>query len=113
LAFIIPKKQGQAAVGTGAGTLVYTVGASLLGIVKCIDICNTTAAAINVNVHLVPLAGSATTANALMYVVSVPANGVYQWTGTQILEAGGFIQAVGASAGLTINVSGGEYSTTY
>jgi len=113
LAFVTPKKMGQAALGTGAGTLVYTTPTSISGIVKCIDICNTTAGVLTATVHLVPLAGSATTANALMYAVSVPANGLYQWTGTQVLDAGGFIQGVGSGAGLTINVSGGEYSTTY
>lgn len=101
---------GQAALGTGAGTLVYTTPTLITAIVKCIDICNTTTSTLTANVHLVPSAGAASTANALMYGVSVPPNGVYQWTGTQVLLAGGFIQAAGSAAGLTINIAGGEYA---
>lgn len=109
MAFIIPKKIGQAAVGTGAGTLIYTAPTDITTLVKCIDVANTTAGALTISVHLVPLAGSATTANALFYTFNVAANSRFQWTGTQVLETGGFIQAVASGAGLTLNAAGGEY----
>ena len=109
MAVIKPTKLGQAAVGTGAGTLVYTAATGITTIVKCFDVCNTTASVITVSIHLVVSAGSASTANALVYAVSVPGSGTFQWTGTQVLDAGGFIQAIAASAGLTINAAGGEY----
>ena len=108
--FITPKKMGQAAVGTGVGTLVYTAPTGITAIIKCIDVCNTTTGTLALSVYLIPSGGAAATSNALMYGISIPAGGVYQWTGTQCLYAAGFIQAVGSGAGLTINISGGEYA---
>jgi len=110
MAFIIPKRLGQGAVTTGAGLLVYTAPTLITTIVKCIDICNTTAGALTVSVHLVASGGSVATSNALFYNISVPGASQYQWTGTQILNTGGFIQAIGSAAGLTINAAGGEYT---
>jgi len=109
MAFVTPKKLGQAAVGTGAGTLIYTAPTDITTLVKDIDVCNTTTGALTLTVCLVPLAGSATTANALFYAITIPASGQYQWTGTQILNTGGFIQAIASGAGLTLNAAGGEY----
>ena len=111
MAFLIPKKLGQGAIVVSPGLLVYTAPTLITTIIKCIDICNTTAGALTVSVHLVPLAGTASTANALFYTISIPANSTYQWFGTQIMNAGGFIQAIGSGAGLTVNVGGGEYSS--
>lgn len=109
MAFLTPKKLGQAAVGTGAGTLIYTAPTLITTLVKCIDVCNTTASPITVSIHLVPSGGAVGTANALRYAYSVAANSAYQWTGTQVLNAGDFIQAVAAGAGLTLTAAGGEY----
>jgi len=109
MAFIIPKRLGQAAITTGAGVLVYTAPTAVTTLVKCLDICNTTAAAISVSVYLVPLAGAAATSNALFYTLPIAPLSIYQWTGTQILNTGGFIQVSASAVGCTINAAGGEY----
>lgn len=114
MAFLVPKLFGQAAIGTGAGTLIYTAPTLVTALLKSVDICNTTAGTLTVSLYLVPLAGSAAAANALFYTVNVGAAGtttaVYQWRGTAALNSGGFIQAIASGAGLTLNAAGGEYS---
>lgn len=104
---ITPTKLGQAAITTGVTTL-YTVPASTRTLLKELNISNTTAAAINVRVFLVPSAGAAGTTNAFLYDVSVPANNSLQYNGVQVMDAGETIQVQAASAGLTITASGAE-----
>jgi hypothetical protein len=104
---ITPTKLGQAAITTGVTTL-YTVPASTRTLLKEFSIANTTAAAINVRVFLVPSAGAAGTSNAFLYDVPVPNNNALQYNGIEVLNAGDTIQIQAASAGLTIIASGGE-----
>ena len=104
---ITPAKLGQAAITTGVTTL-YTVPASTRTLLKEFSIANTTAAAINVRVFLVPSAGSAGTSNAFIYDIPVPANNALQYDGVQIMNAGDTVQIQAASAGLTITASGAE-----
>jgi hypothetical protein len=104
---ITPAKLGQAAITTGVTTL-YTVPASTRTLLKEFSIANTTAAAINVRVFLVPSAGTAGTSNAFIYDLPVPANNTLQYNGVEVLNAGDTIQIQAASAGLTIIASGGE-----
>jgi hypothetical protein len=104
---ITPVKLGQAAITTGVTTL-YTVPASTRTLLKEFSIANTTAAAINVRVFLVPSAGSAATSNAFLYDVPVPANNALQYNGIEVLNAGDTIQIQAVSTGLTIIASGGE-----
>lgn len=103
------KKLGKGAVGTGAGTLMYTVPTGFETDVLCIDACNTTAGALTLALHLVPSGGSATTSNMQFPAVSISANTMIQWTGTQHLNAGDFIQAIGSGSGITLNITGDEY----
>lgn len=104
---ITPAKLAQAAITAGT-TTVYTVPASTRTMLKEIDICNTTAGALTVNVHLVPSAGTAGTGNALFYGTSINANSTLQWSGVQVMNAGDTIQVQGSGLGLTILASGGE-----
>jgi hypothetical protein len=104
---ITPVKLGQAAITTGVTTL-YTVPASTRTLLKEFSIANTTAAAINVRVFLVPSAGSAGTTNAFLYDVPVPENNTLQYNGIEVLNAGDTIQIQAVSTGLTIIASGGE-----
>lgn len=107
---VTPVKLGQAAMPTTVGVL-YTVPALTRTFVKDIDICNTTANSINATVYLVPSGGTPGASNALISGITIypPAlGGIFQWTGSQILNAGDTIQTLGSAAGLTINVSGGE-----
>ena len=107
------KKLAQGAIATGAtGTLAYTVPsrpkAVYVTTVTCIDIANTTAAAITISLHLVPVGDTVGTGNMLLPTISIPANLTFQWTGEQVLNTGDFIQAKCGGAGLTMNISGDE-----
>jgi len=104
---ITPTKLGQAAITTGVTTL-YTVPASTRTLVKELSIANTTAAAINVRVFLVPSAGTAGTTNAFLYDLPVPGNNTLQYNGVQVMNAAETIQVQAASTGLTITASGAE-----
>jgi hypothetical protein len=104
---ITPTKLGQAAITVGVTTL-YTVPAATRTLLKELSIANTTAAAINVRVFLVPSAGAAGTANAFLYDVPVPNNNALQYDGIQVMNAGDTIQIQAAAVGLTITASGAE-----
>lgn len=104
---ITPTKLGQGAV-TAAVTTLYTVPASTRAFVKDIDIVNTSAGSLTVDVYLVPSGGTAGTSNALFYNSSVISKGNVQWSGTQILNVGDTIQIKASGLGCTINISGGE-----
>lgn len=102
------KKLFQGAITTGSGTLCYTVPTGFRCNVQDIVIANTTAASINVRVHLVPTGVAVGTTNAMFYDVALPANTTVQWSGTQTLNAGDFIQGIGSASGVTLNISGEE-----
>ena len=104
---ITPVQLGQAPITNGY-TTIYTVPVSTRTFVKDIDICNTTAGAVNVTVNLVPKSGSPTTDNALLYHITLPAYTVFQWSGSQIMDTEGTIQVFGSAVGCTITASGGE-----
>ena len=103
------KKLGRGAVGTGAGTLIYTVPSQFKVEVTDIDVANTTAAALTLILHFVPSGGSAATATQFCPTISIPANSMFQWIGTQHLDSGDFIQAIGSGSGLNIHVTGDEH----
>lgn len=102
------KRLAQSAVGTGAGTLLYTVPTSYRTNVTNIDVGNTTSTAINFTLYLVDSGGSVSASNMLFPTVSIPANTMIQWTGLQQMTAGAFIKAVGSAAGVTVNITGDE-----
>ena len=102
------KRLGQTAVGTGGGTLIYTVPTGFQADVRDIIISNTTAASIAFTLHLVPSGGSVNANNAMMYAVSIPANTTVHWTGHQMLDATGFIKGIGSASGITVTITGDE-----
>jgi len=105
---ITPVKMGQAAITTGVTTL-YTVPTLTRTFVKDIDICNTSSSAsATVTVYLVPSGGTAGTGNTLAPGVTIPPNGMFQWSGNQIMNAGDTIQIIASATGCTINAGGGE-----
>jgi len=106
MATISPIKIAQAAIGTALATL-YTVPVASTLLIKDFDICNTTAAAINITVYLVPSGGTAGANNTIVPTYSLPANALMQWAGTQVLNVGDFIQVIASAVGCTINMSGG------
>jgi len=101
---ITPTKLGQSAIAI-TNTTVYTVPSSTRALLKDMDIANTTAASITVTVF----AGTGVaTSNTLIPNVSIPAYSLFQWTGTQILDAADTIVAIASATGVTITVSGGQ-----
>jgi hypothetical protein len=104
---IIGNRLAQAALTTAYAT-VYTTPLLTRTYVKDIDVCNTTSGALTVYISLVPSGGTAGTANAILYNVSVPAYTVVQWTGSQILTPGDLISVKASGTGLTVTITGGE-----
>lgn len=102
------KKLGQGAVGTGSGTLFYTVPTGMRTEVMDICIANTTSGGLTCALHLVPTGVAVGTSNMMFPTVNVPANTLVHWSGVQVLNAGDFIQAIGSGSGLTVNISGKE-----
>ena|SRR3990167_5145075 len=103
------KKLAQGAIGTGSGTLAYTVPTGFKTDIMDINIANTTASPISCALHLVPVGVAVGTSNILFPTFYVPGNTIIQWTGSQTLNAGDFIRAIGSGAGLTMNITGIEY----
>lgn len=104
---IIPTQLGQAPVGTSYAVL-YTTPVDTRTYVKGIDICNTTAASIDVYVSIVPSGGTAGASNAIFYAAVLPAYTTLQWSSTQIMSDGGTLQSKASAIGATITASGGE-----
>lgn len=106
---ITPVKLGQGSVIVSTVAARYTTPASTRTLVKDITITNTsTTTSINVSVYLVPNGGSAGATNILISNISLQPSSVYQWTGTQVMNAGDFIWDSASAAGCTINIGGGE-----
>ena len=104
---IVGNQLAEIALTTSNQTL-YTVPANTRTYIKDIHVNNTTAGALTFTLNLVGYGGTPTTSNALFYTYSVPANSIYHWTGTQIIQATTTIQGLASAAGLTIFISGGE-----
>jgi len=105
---ITPNELGQAGIPTTVGIL-YTVPAGVRALLKDIDIANNTASDIKVTVYKVPPGGTVDPlGNVLIPNMTVPAFGILQWTGTQIMKEGGRIEMVASAIGCTITASGGE-----
>ncbi len=103
------KRLAQGAITTGGGTALYTTPTGMRTEVLDLCIANTTTGPLTAAIHLVPTGASATTANMLFPTVTVPANTLVQWTGSQVLNAGDFVQGIGSAAGITVTISGDEY----
>jgi hypothetical protein len=104
---VTPVQLGQAALTTSFATL-YTTPVSTRTYVKQIDICNTTATSIDVSVCFVPSGGTAGTGNALFYIRPLAGYSTLSWTGSQIMNAQGTLQAKASGVGCTLTASGGE-----
>jgi len=97
----------QFSTTTALNATVFTCPASNRTYVKDIDVCNTTAGSVTASVYLVPSGVAYGTTNALFYNVAIPAYSVFQWTGSQIINPGDFIQVQGSVAEVVFNVTGG------
>lgn len=88
------------------GTL-YTVASTTQLTVTDIEICNTGTAAATFYISFVPSGGTAGTANALFYAAPIQPKMTIQWTGSQVIEAGGTIKGYASSADVTFLINGG------
>lgn len=95
--------------GTG-DTLLYTAPAAGVTAVRAIHVANTTGSAATITLGLNAAAALAA-ANHFLSAVSIPANGTYDWSGWQIVNASGTIRALqGTGSALTVTISGVESS---
>ena len=106
---ITPVKMGRGEIAVDPTVTTFrTTPASSVDFVKTIDIANNAAVSATVSVYLVPSGGSPDNTNILMPDVSIPANTIMQWSGVQILDAAGTIQAMSSVADVALHVSGGN-----
>lgn len=102
------KKFVQAQI-TNSAVPIYTCPALSQDVIKNIDITNTSAAAVTVTMNLVPAGGSVGVGNQFFPTMSIPANSIVHWTGTQVMNAGDFISVVAGTTNVcNIMVSGLE-----
>jgi len=107
--YLTPTKLGRGAIATSPTvTTVYTCPVLTRAFVKSIDLCNTTASSLTITVYLVESGGTPGASNTLVPTITLPPNGMFQWSGSQILNAGDTIRATASGAGVTINASGAE-----
>ena len=104
---VVGVRLGQGAVTTSYTTF-YTTPANTRTYVKDFDLCNTTGAPVYMYVSLVNAGDTVGTDNSILYNTLVAPYSTVQWSGTQIMNAGGTIQAKASAAGCTLTVSGGE-----
>lgn len=88
--------------------ILYTVNPGLQFTLNDIEICNTASTAATFTIYLVPSGGSPSAGNALFYNAPIPASSTVQWTGNQVLAAGGTIQASASATTVTIMINGGQ-----
>ncbi len=103
------RKLYRGTVGTGSGTLCYTVQKQTKCDVQDITFSNTTSSPISFKLHLVDSGGSVTDSNMMIPNVTVPGNTFVQWSGAQHLTAEDFIQAIASASGISLSISGEEY----
>lgn len=104
------KQLGQAQLASGSQTTIYTVGASTVGILKHITICNVNSSERTVEIWIVPNGQSVGDAYLLIASLTIPGNGVLTWDGFIPMETAGDTLRGEASAAssLTATVGGME-----
>lgn len=103
------KKLATGAVGTGSGTLLYTVPTGMRTEMNDICIANTSGGSLTFKLHLVASGGSPSTSNLMYPDTAVAANTIVHWNGVQCLNAGDFIHGIGSGSGITVHITGNEY----
>ncbi len=104
---ITPIQMGRGSIGVTVSTF-HTVTANTRALLKDIDIANNNASDRRVTVYLVPDGDAAGAANILVPDVLIRGNGMFQWSGIQVLEEGDTIQAIASATGVSMNISGGS-----
>lgn len=107
LAYAKGKSLTSGSAGTGTYATLFTVPSGTQMAIVDIEICNTSATPATFYISLVPQGGTAGASNALFYAAPINGYQTVQWTGQQVLTAGGFIAAYASSASVTIKIGGG------
>lgn len=94
------------AAGTGGFAILYTVPTTQSTTITDIEICNTGSTTATFYIALVPSGGTANASTSLFYNAPIPPYTTVQWTGNQVLAAGGTVQGYASSTSVTIKVSG-------
>ena len=106
---ITPTRFGAAELAiTPLLSTIRTTPALTLDLLKDFDIANNGTGTAFVSVYLVPAGGSPDSSNLLIPGVRLPPASVFQWSGTQVLDAGATIQAKSTLANVTMTASGGN-----
>lgn len=92
---------------TGSYSTLYTVPTGRQVAIVDIEICNTSASPARFFVSLVESGGTAGASNAIFYDAPIPGNTTVQWTGQQVLLAGGFVAAYASASSVTFKIGGG------
>jgi len=96
-----------ASAGTGGYVTLYTVPTGAQMAIVDMEICNTGGAPATFYISLVAANDSAGASNAIFYAAPIPGNTTVQWTGQQVLNAGGTVQAYASSANVSFRIGGG------
>lgn len=90
---------------TGSAATYYTAGTLTKAVIKSAQLTNTTAGAVACTVYVVPSGGTAGATNTLISARSIAVGETYNCPEliNQVLEAGGFIQALGLNVTLTVS----------
>jgi hypothetical protein len=105
------KVLGQSAPANTSNADLYTVPAARETIVSTLAIANTTATDATARVFVRIAAAAAATSNAIVYDVSVPANGLYSFTFGMTLATTDVITVrSGTASALTFTLFGNEIS---
>jgi hypothetical protein len=99
---------GQSAPAATTYTTLYTVPAATTAVLSSISVCNTNGGAQTVRLHIVPAAGSESTANAIVYDVSITANNTLVLTMGITMGAGDFIRIYASTTNISFQAFGSE-----
>lgn len=106
-AYVKGKPLASGAAGTGGYSTLYTVPTGQQMAIVDMEICNTSAAPATFYISLCALGETAGASNAVFYAAPINGNTTVQWTGQQVLTAGGFVAAYASASTVTFKVGGG------
>lgn len=96
LRIVYPQRVGPSAMPTGSAASVYQAPERVA--IKRFTFANTTAGALAVTLHVVPVGGTASVGNQIVPAMSIPANDVITVVAPTVLNAGERLFALAANA---------------
>ena len=86
---------------------LYTVPTGKQVAIVDMEICNTGTSPATFSICLVPQGEAADASTAVFYDAPIPGNTTVQWTGQQVLLAGGSVQSKASTTAVSIKIGGG------